>query len=165
MAETIHRPRQRLLFVCMGNICRSPTAHGVMRRKVLDAGLAHAIEVDSAGTHGWHASGPPDERAVAHARRRGYAIADLRARALRADDFERADLLLVMDRRNLDDARAIGATTHHGKLRLLAAYGLVHRAAEVPDPYYGGAEGFEHVLDLIEDACDGLLRHLASAQR
>jgi protein-tyrosine phosphatase len=161
MTEAVARPPLRLLFVCMGNICRSPTAHGVMRHKVRLAGLERAVAVGSAGTHGWHEGNPPDERAMAHARRRGYDLADLRARPLRPADFEHADLLLVMDARNLDDARAIGAAAHHGKLRLLTEFGLVHRAAEVPDPYYGGAAGFEHVLDLVEDACDGLLRHVA----
>lgn len=151
---------RRLVFVCTGNICRSPTAHGVMRAKLRAAGLAARIDVDSAGTGGWHEGSPPDERAIAHARRRGYAIDDLRARPLRAADFERADLLLVMDRRNLADARAIGAAAQHAKLRLLGAYSRNHRGAEVPDPYYGGAAGFEYVLDLIEDACDGLLRQL-----
>lgn len=153
----------RLLFVCMGNICRSPTAHGVMRAKLRAAGLDGRITVDSAATHGWHEGSPPDERAVAHALRRGWDIADLRARPLRAADFELSDLLLVMDRRNLDDARAIGAPRWHGKLQLLAGWGRAHRAAEVPDPYYGGPAGFEQVLDLIEDACDGLLRRLAPA--
>jgi protein-tyrosine phosphatase len=165
MTDATARPPLRLLFVCMGNICRSPTAHGVMRHKVRTAGLEQAIEVDSAGTHGWHEGNPPDERAIAHARRRGYDLSDLRARPLRALDFERADLLLVMDEDNRAAARRIGAAAHHGKLRLLTEFGLVHRAPEVPDPYYGGAAGFEHVLDLVEDACDGLLSHVARERR
>ena len=160
MTDAAARPTRRLLFVCMGNICRSPTAHGVMRHKVRAAGLEHAIAVDSAGTHGWHEGDPPDERAIAHARRRGYDIADLRARPLRPADFERFDLLLVMDEDNRAAARRIGAAAQHGKLRMLTEYALAHRAREVPDPYYGGAAGFEHVLDLVEDACDGLLKQV-----
>jgi protein-tyrosine phosphatase len=160
MTDAAARPTRRLLFVCMGNICRSPTAHGVMRHKVRTAGLERAIDVDSAGTHGWHEGDPPDERAIAHARRRGYDIADLRARPLRPADFERFDLLLVMDEDNRAAARRIGAAAQHGKLRMLTEYGLGHRAREVPDPYYGGAAGFEHVLDLVEDACDGLLKQV-----
>ncbi|MBN8508970.1 MAG: low molecular weight phosphotyrosine protein phosphatase [Burkholderiales bacterium] len=156
---------RRLLFVCMGNICRSPTAHGVMRHKLRVAGPDGAIEVDSAGTHGWHEGDPPDERAIAHAHRRGYDIADLRARPLRPADFERFDLLLVMDGANRAAARRIGPAVQHGNLRLLTAYGLVHHAAEVPDPYYGGDAGFEHVLDGVEDACDGLLRRLVEELR
>jgi protein-tyrosine phosphatase len=165
MTDGAAPPPRRLLFVCMGNICRSPTAHGVMRHKVRVAGLEHSIQVDSAATHGWHEGDPPDERAIAHARRRGYDIADLRARPLRPADFDRFDLLLVMDEGNRAAARRIGPAAQHGKLRLLTEYGLVHRAAEVPDPYYGGAAGFEHVLDLVEDACDGLLRQLAQERR
>jgi protein-tyrosine phosphatase len=153
----------RLTFVCMGNICRSPTAHGVMRDKVRAAGWADRVAVDSAGTHGWHAGSPPDERAIAHARRRGYDIAGLRSRPLVQADFERADLLLVMDERNLADARDIGAAEHHVKLRLLAEFARRHRATSVPDPYYGGERDFEHALDLIEDACDGLVDHLRVA--
>jgi protein-tyrosine phosphatase len=153
-------PARRLLFVCMGNICRSPTAHGVMRHKVRVAGLEAAIDVDSAGTHGWHEGDPPDERAIEHARRRGYHIADLRARALRPADFERFDRLLVMDEANRAAARRIGPAAQHGKLRLLTEYRLGHRAIEVPDPYHGGAAGFEYVLDLVEDACEGLIQQL-----
>lgn len=153
-------PPIRLTFVCMGNICRSPTAHGVMRAKVRAAGWADRVHVDSAGTHGWHEGSPPDERAIVHARRRGYEIADLRSRPLAAADFVRSDLLLVMDERNLADARDIGDEAHHAKLRLLTDFGRRHRAASVPDPYHGGASDFEHALDLIEDACDGLIEHL-----
>lgn len=150
----------RLLFVCMGNICRSPTAHGVMRHKLRVAGWAGRVLVDSAGTHGWHVGEPPDERSVAHARRRGYDIADLRSRPLREGDFAQFDLLLVMDERNLADARDLGPTRHHRKLRLLTDFGVRLRAPSVPDPYYGSAHGFEHALDLIEDACDGLIEHV-----
>ena len=121
----------RLTFVCMGNICRSPTAHGVMRHKVRAAGWADRVHVDSAGTHGWHEGAPPDERSIAHARKRGYDIGDLRSRPLVEADFVRSDLLLVMDERNLADAREIGAAEHHAKLRLLTDFGRRHRAAAV----------------------------------
>jgi protein-tyrosine phosphatase len=135
----------------MGNICRSPTAHGVMRAKLIEAGLSQQIEVDSAGTHAYHLSEPPDERSQAHAARRGYDLSDLRARALCAADFERFDRVLVMDEANLTRARALCPPALQHRL------GKLLGAADVPDPYYGGAQGFEQVLDLIESACDRLL--------
>jgi len=149
-----------ILFVCLGNICRSPTAEGVMRRKLREAGMHDAIRVDSAGTHGWHAGAPPDHRAVAHAARRGYDLAALRARAVTAADFERFDLILAMDGDNLAllEERCPPAQRH--KLGRLAAHCRRHECLEVPDPYSGGPDGFETVLDLVEDACDGLLATL-----
>ncbi|MBH9551418.1 low molecular weight protein-tyrosine-phosphatase [Inhella gelatinilytica] len=150
----------RVLFVCMGNICRSPTAHGVMRAKVQAAGLAHRIEVDSAGTHAYHVGEPPDERTQAHARRRGYDISDLRARALVAEDFERFDRVLVMDGANLARAAALCPPARRPRLDRLLAHAPALRTPDVPDPYYGGSEGFETVLDLVEAACDALLANI-----
>lgn len=137
--------RLRVVTVCMGNICRSPTAEAVLRSKLEAAGLADRVEVDSAGTYGGHAGSPPDPRAQAAARRRGYDLSPLRARGLARDDAA-ADLLLVMDRGNLRHAeRLVG--THDGlELFLTSERG----ASEVPDPYYGDDDAFERVLDMIE---------------
>jgi len=158
MADTAHsKPRLHITFVCMGNICRSPTAHGVFRHKVLQAGWADAVHVDSAGTHGYHPGEPPDRRSQVYARARGYELADLRARQLKPGDFEAADLLLVMDADNLAHASRHCPPQHRHKLRRLTEFCRTHRSADVPDPYYGGPAQFEHVLDLIEDACEGLL--------
>jgi protein-tyrosine phosphatase len=151
----------RVTFVCMGNICRSPTAHGVFRDKVRHAGLDGFVAVDSAGTHGhFHAGEPPDERARRHARQRGYDLADLRARALHTADYATSDLLLVMDWDNLALTEERCPPEHRHKLRRLTEFCRRHDSPVVPDPYYGGDRGFDAVLDLIEDACDGLLDHV-----
>jgi protein-tyrosine phosphatase len=155
-----------VLFVCMGNICRSPTAHGVFRQKVIDQGLADWVEVDSAGTHNYHPNSPPDERSQEHAANRGYDLSDLRARQITAEDFDRHDLILVMDWDNLALVQDECQQQHQAKIRRLTEFCIEHDATVVPDPYYGGVSGFDKVLDLVEDACDGLLRHvrrLASA--
>jgi protein-tyrosine phosphatase len=154
----------RILFVCMGNICRSPTAEGVMRRLVEDAGLD--IEVDSAGTGGWHAGAPPDARAVAAARSRDVVVEGA-ARQVTAEDFDDFDLVLAMDRDNEREllARAPDAGAR-GKVRLLREFDPAAVAAgdlDVPDPYYGGPNGFDHVLDLVEAACRGLLDEVRAA--
>ena len=161
-AATPARPL-RVLMVCMGNICRSPSAHGVLERKLADAGLADRIQVDSAGTHDYHVGRPPDERAQAHALRRGVDLSAQRARQLTRQDFDDFDLVLVMDDANEQAARRLCAPAQRHRLRRLTDFCTRHSAHEVPDPYYGGADGFEHVLDLVEDACDGLLRQLAAA--
>ncbi len=153
--------RYRVTFVCMGNICRSPTAHGVFRHKLRQAGWADVVQVDSAGTHNYHPGAPPDERSRHHAAQRGYDLSDLRARHLCAQDFERADLVLCMDRDNVTHAENVCPPEHRHKLRRLTEFCQRFDSAEVPDPYYGGARGFEHVLDLVEDACEGLLAHVA----
>lgn len=151
----------RITFVCLGNICRSPTAHGVLRRKLAEAGLADWVRVDSAGTHGhWHAGKPPDERAQEHARQRGYELSDLRARPLTEADFEASTLVLVMDWDNLALAEQMAPPAHRRKIRRLTEFCRRYDSPVVPDPYYGGEEGFEQVLDLIEDACEGLIAHL-----
>lgn len=154
----------RLLFVCLGNICRSPTAEGIMRALVTERGLGDRVVVDSAGTGGWHIGEPPDRRAQAAARARGLDIGGLRGRRVERRDFGRFDLLLAMDRENLavlsslapdDEARA--------RARLLREFdpeAVATGDLEVPDPYYGGDDGFGRVYDAIERACRGLLDRL-----
>lgn len=149
-----------VLFVCMGNICPSPTAHGVFRQKVIDQGLANWVQVDSAGTHNYHPGSPPDERSQAHAATRGYDLSDLRARQIRDVDFEKHDLILVMDLENLALVHDACPPEHQHKVRRLTEFCLLQESQVVPDPYYGGKNGFETVLDLVEDACDGLILHV-----
>ncbi|MGE4408645.1 low molecular weight protein-tyrosine-phosphatase [Pseudomonas sp.] len=149
----------RVLFVCMGNICRSPTAEGVLRQRVLAAGLEGRVEIDSAGTGDWHVGKAPDDRACAAARRRGYELGALRARQVQREDFQRFDLILAMDHDNLARLRALQPEQGGAELGLLLRrYGLGCDA--VPDPYYGGEDGFEAVLNLIERACDALLEEI-----
>jgi len=150
-----------VVFVCMGNICRSPTAHGVLRHKVGMRGWSDAVAVDSAGTHNYHPDSPPDERSQAHAAKRGYDLSDLRARQIQDADFEAFDLILAMDQDNLALLREQCPPPHLHKVRRLTEFCLEFDSAVVPDPYYGGAKDFEQVLDLVEDACDGLLQHLS----
>ncbi|MEX8191576.1 low molecular weight protein-tyrosine-phosphatase [Comamonas guangdongensis] len=145
-------------MVCTGNICRSPTAHGVLEKMIADAGLQDLVQVDSAGTHGYHVGEAPDARSQQHARRRGYDLSRQRARQLRAQDFDDFDLLLVMDENNEIAARKIGTPAQQQRLRRLTDFCQHFAERQVPDPYYGGAQGFEHVLDLVEDACRGLLQ-------
>ncbi|MEZ5135181.1 MAG: low molecular weight protein-tyrosine-phosphatase [Acidimicrobiales bacterium] len=153
----------RLLFVCLGNICRSPTAEAVMGHLIERAGLAERIEVDSAGTSGWHVGDPPDERATAEAGRRGVAMRSS-ARAFHPGDYERYDLILAMDRTNLADLHDVAPDGHlRERAVLLRSFDPAvpdGHAAEVPDPYYGGPDGFADVYDLIHAACTGLLDHL-----
>jgi protein-tyrosine phosphatase len=156
----------RILFVCMGNICRSPTAEGVMRALLRAEGLDGRIELDSAGTGGWHAGDPPDARAVAAARARAIEL-DGAARQVTTEDFERFDLVLAMDRENAREllARAPDDAAR-AKVRLLREFDPAAVAAgdlDVPDPYYGGPHGFERVLDLVEAASRGLLDELRAA--
>ncbi len=153
--------RVRLTFVCMGNICRSPTADGVMRHKVAERHWQDWIAVDSAGTHAHHVGEPPDRRSQQHARQRGYDLSMLRARQLTAEDFEVSDGVLVMDWDNLALAEQLCPTAQRHKLKRLTEFCTRHDSPVVPDPYYGGAQGFEQVLDLVEDACEGLLTHIA----
>ena len=145
----------RILFVCTGNICRSPTAEAVLRHQAKQAGVA--VHVESAGTGDWHVGHPPDERAQHHARGRGYDLSAQRARQVAQRDFEAFDLIVAMDRGHLAALQAQCAPKFHAKLRLLVP------GRDVPDQYYGGAEGFERVLDLVEAACAGLLRELTGA--
>ncbi len=156
-------------MVCMGNICRSPTAEGVLRAKVAQAGLGRQVVIDSAGTHNYHPGSPPDERSQAHALRRGIDLSPLRARQVREDDYADFDLILAMDWDNLALLQVDCPPQYMNKLKLLmefayAAQGIKQGAqsvsAVVPDPYYGAAAGFEEVLDLVEVACDGLVVYL-----
>lgn len=150
----------RVLLVCMGNICRSPLAHGVVRQRLREAGLAAAVELDSAGTHGYHEGAPPDERAQAAASRRGIDISDLRARAVQAADFEAFDLLLAMDDENIEALQGAANERYHGKIHLFLEYAVGDTGRIVPDPYYGGPIGFERVLDMVEEAAEGLVARL-----
>lgn len=156
--------RVSVLFVCLGNICRSPTAHGVFQRRVLDAGLQDHIVVDSAGTGDWHIGRKPDRRAAAAALARGYDLDALRARQVAASDFRAFDYILAMDAQNLSDLRALQPADFDGELALFLSYGDSD-TREVPDPYYGDGAGFEHVLDLVENAADGLLEALRRRHR
>jgi protein-tyrosine phosphatase len=149
-----------VLFVCLGNICRSPTAEGVFTRLLQREGLRDRVHVDSAGTHAYHVGKRPDERACAAALRRGIVLDALRARAVALDDFERFDYVLAMDRQNLLDLQTMCPTGREDRLRLFLEFGRQSRIREVPDPYYGGAHGFDRVLDLIEDAASGLLAEI-----
>jgi len=149
-----------VLFVCTGNICRSPTADGVFRHFVREAGLDAKVRVDSAGTHDYHVGEPPDERAQHHALRRGYDLGALRARQVAHGDFEQFDLLLAMDRGHLRILQRLAPPEHRHKLRLFMEFASARHRDEVPDPYYGGSRGFEEVLDMIEDAAHGLLEDL-----
>ncbi len=153
----------RILFVCMGNICRSPTAEGVMRHFVAEAGLREHVFVDSAGTHGYHVGEPPDPRAQAAARRRGYDLSALRARKVVPADFAYFDLVLAMDFNNLEALHATCAIEHRSKVGLLMAYASSRNATIVHDPYYRSAKDFDLVLDCIEDACEGLVRAICHA--
>ncbi|AMO24864.1 low molecular weight protein-tyrosine-phosphatase [Ramlibacter tataouinensis] len=147
-------------MVCMGNICRSPTAEGVLRHLLLEAELADAVRVDSAGTLGYHAGSAPDARSQKHASRRGYDLSGLRARQVRVGDFEEFDLILAMDWQNLEELRDLCPPRHQHKLRRLMEFAPPGLGEEVSDPYYGGAGGFETVLDHVEQGCRGLLVHL-----
>ena len=153
-------PRLHIVFFCMGNICRSPTAHGVFRQRVEQAGLQDWVHIDSAGTHNYHPGKAPDARTQHHALKRGYDLSDLRARQLVDADFEQAHLLLGMDWDNMALAESMAPAQSVRKLRRLTEFCHRHTEPVVPDPYYGGAPDFERVLDLVEDACDGLLLHV-----
>lgn len=154
----------RILFVCMGNICRSPTAEGVFRR-VLQARAPHLeIEIDSAGTHDYHVGHPPDRRAIEAASRRGIDLSALRARCVVERDFEGYDLILVMDEENLEELHRRAPATYRERIRLVMDYAPAATSRRVPDPYYGGALGFEEVLDLLEEAAEGLLEELLRQQ-
>jgi protein-tyrosine phosphatase len=151
----------KILFVCTGNICRSPTAEGVARGLALQQGVEHLFEFDSAGTHGYHVGEPPDPRTVAAALRRGYDLAPLRARRVTEFDFIRFDHLLAMDCEHMEMLRRACPQPHRKKLGLFLDFSERFDEQEVPDPYYGGGQGFEHVLDLVEDAAAQLIRRLS----
>ncbi len=150
----------RVLFVCLGNICRSPTAHGVFQHAVEQAGLSHLIQVDSAGTSNWHVGSPPDSRSMAEARKRGYDLSSLRARQAIARDFNEFDYILAMDEYNLADLEQLRPADFTGHLSLFLDFSRQKHYREMPDPYHGGAAGFTLVLGLVEDASAGLLEHI-----
>jgi protein-tyrosine phosphatase len=152
--------RKSILFVCMGNICRSPTAEGVMRKLLQDAGLADQIALDSAGTHAWHINEPPDPRSQQAAAARDILMSDLRARAVESSDFRDFDYILAMDRDNLEALERIRPPNASAQVELMLTYATHASGDEVPDPYYGGSAGFEKVLDLLQDAGQGLLQSL-----
>jgi protein-tyrosine phosphatase len=152
-------PPIRILMVCTGNICRSPTAEGVLRTKAAALGWGGRLAVDSAGIEAYHVGAPPDARTQEHARRRGYDLGELRARQVANSDFEQFDWLLAMDRWHLASLKRRCPPALAGRLRLFMAFadGV---AREVPDPYYSDSQGFETVLDLVETGCDALLERL-----
>lgn len=149
----------RVLFVCLGNICRSPTAEGMMRHRLQQAGLAAQVAVDSAGTAAWHIGKAPDPRTCAAAAQRGYRLHELRARQVQAEDFARFDLILAMDHDNLRELQRLRPDSAGAELDLLLRRGGLAEH-EVPDPYYGGSDGFERVLDLVESACERLIEQI-----
>ena len=147
----------KVLFVCLGNICRSPTAEGVFRHLVQKQGLAQSIYIDSAGTHNYHVGDPPDARAQAAAARRGIDLSDLRGRQATRQDIEEFHYILAMDRENLNNLKALAPTHLHPKIRLFLEFAPDRPEDEVPDPYFGGVSGFDRVLDMVEAAAAGLL--------
>jgi protein-tyrosine phosphatase len=155
----------RVLFVCLGNICRSPTAEVVVRVLAAREAPDLALEVDSAGTAGYHVGEAPDPRTRQAAARRGYDLTALRARIVEPGDFERFDLILAMDRDNLRVLRRRAPAAVHERLRLFLEFAPQGGVEDVPDPYYGGPNGFEEVLDLVESAARGLLAHLRQRAR
>lgn len=154
-----------VLFVCMGNICRSPTAEGAFKRQVDDSSPTISIRADSAGTHAYHIGHPPDDRAKSAAARRGIDISDQRARKVADTDFEIFDLILAMDEMNLDLLLELSPADYHDRIRLFMDYAPQLGRRDVPDPYYGGLTGFELVLDLVEEASRGLLQEILKTSR
>jgi protein-tyrosine phosphatase len=154
------KPQISVLFVCMGNICRSPTAEAVFRHRVGQAGMQDRIRIDSAGTHDYHIGDPPDVRTQRAAKQRGYDMSDLRGRQVEVADLVHFDYVLAMDEANLSILQRLRPPDAQSHLGLFLEFSEHHAGSEVPDPYYGGADGFEHVLDMVEEAADGLLRHI-----
>lgn len=151
---------KRILFLCMGNICRSPAAHCVFQHLVDESGLSERFVIDSAGTIGYHEGSPPDARMQASLRKRRIPVIG-HARPLKARDLREFDLILAMDKANLADARRLAKTSdERARIKLFTTFCRRHDLTEVPDPYYGGDHGFEHVLDLVQDGCEGLLESL-----
>lgn len=158
--------RVSVLFVCTGNICRSPTAEAIFRKLVADAGMSETILADSAGTHGYHIGEPPDTRAQASAADRGYDLSSLRARRVERADLQRFDLIVAMDRGHFTILSRMAEPSAAHKLKLMMSYADRFEEKDVPDPYYGGPQDFERVLDMLEDAARGLLDSLGKpAQR
>ncbi len=152
--------KKRILFVCLGNICRSPAAHGVFREKIRLAGLADRVEIDSAGIGAWHEGEAPDRRMQQAAKHRGYDLGDLSARQTTLNDFSRFDYIFAMDHDNLSVLRQQCPSALQDRIQLFLSLVTDSDITEVPDPYYGGAAGFDQVLDLVESASDKLVAHL-----
>jgi len=152
--------KTHILFVCLGNICRSPTAQGVFEQIVKQQQLDHLMNIDSAGTHAYHIGKQPDPRSQAAAKKRGVNLSTQRARKAEAMDFERFDYILAMDRSNYENLQKLADETQQQKLHLFMQFSEQWTVDEVPDPYYGGSQGFERVLDMVEDASNGLLAHI-----
>ena len=152
--------KKRILFVCLGNICRSPAAHGIFRAKVENAGLSDQVEIDSAGTGAWHTGEAPDRRMQQAAKRRGYDLADLSARQTTASDFSCFDYIFAMDHDNLAELQQQCPAALRHRIQLFLSLAPDLNLQEVPDPYYGGESGFDQVLDLVESASDKLIAHL-----
>lgn len=149
-----------VLFVCLGNICRSPTAHAVFRKLVQDEGLAEQVLIDSAGTAAYHVGKHPDMRSMETARQKGIEMMDLRARKVDFADFYEYDYVLAMDDENFYNLKELALPEHYDKIQMFLDYTQDFEETEVPDPYYGGAQGFEHVFALVESASQGLLNHI-----
>ena len=154
----------KVLFVCLGNICRSPSAHGVFQKMISDQQLSHLFHIDSAGTAAWHIGKTPDTRSQAAALNRKYDLSDLRARKVEVEDFERFDFIFAMDHENLRNLQSICPNDYQSKIALFLKFSDLNED-EVPDPYYGGSGGFEYVLDLVESASLGFLEHLKSERQ
>lgn len=152
----------RVLFVCMGNICRSPTAHGVFEALVKDSGVTERISVDSAGTHAYHVGEPPDLRSQATAQKNGIDLSNQRAQKVKPSDFEVFDYIIAMDSSNYQDLLSITPKPLHDKVYRLMDFATLSKATDVPDPYYGGDQGFDNVFTMVSEACEGLLTHLLS---
>lgn len=163
--ETESPTARRILFVCMGNICRSPTAEGVFRKLLAERAPELEVVIDSAGTHGYHDGAPPDPRACRAAERRGIDLRPLRARRVTPEDFERFELVLAMDEQNREFLLEVCPPEYQHRVRLLLEFAPHLSLREVPDPYYGGSTGFERVLDLVEEAAVGLIEHLRNTPK
>lgn len=157
--------KAKVLFVCLGNICRSPTAEAVMRKKLQDKGLENWFEIDSAGTGNWHVGESPDARATQAAQVRGYDMSEIRARQITENDFKHFDLILAMDRSNISNMRRVCPSGCMSKIGLLMDYVPHAVLDEVPDPYYGNEDGFNLVLGLLEEACDKLINTICAQKR
>lgn len=163
LAKPIAKPtikQQSVLFVCLGNICRSPTAHGVFEKLLSESELSDSVTVDSAGTAAWHIGKAPDRRSIAMAKTKGYELAHLRARQVTEIDFYEFDYILAMDDSNYSDLAAIQPVDGKADLRMFLSFAANQPITEVPDPYYNGEESFREVVSLVETACHGLLDHL-----